>query len=52
MEPGDLLPLSKSEQDPAVLWAGSMPMFKVMAGSQDGKLAFEIINEINNGGAS
>jgi len=52
LEPGDLLPLSKSEQEPAILWAGSMPMFEVMAGSQDGKLAFEIMNEIKDGGAS
>jgi len=52
LEPGDLLPLSKGEQEPAVLWAGSMPMFEVMAGSQDGKLAFEIMNEIKDGGAS
>ncbi len=52
LKPGDLLPLSKNEQEPAILWAGSMPMFEVMAGSQDGKLAFEIMNEIKDGGAS
>ncbi len=52
LSPGDLLPLSKGEQEPAVLWVGSMPMFEVMAGSQDGKLAIEIMNDCNHGGAS
>jgi len=52
LSPGDLLPLSKGEQEPSVLWIGSMPMFDVMAGSQDGKLAIEIMNESNHGGAS
>jgi flagellar motor switch protein FliM len=52
LSPGDLLPLSKGEHEPAVLWIGSRPMFDVMAGSQDGKLAIEIMNETRNGGAS
>ncbi len=52
LSPGDLLPLSKGEQEPAVLWAGSMPMFDVRAGSQEGRLAIEIMNEIDQGGAS
>ena len=52
LSPGDLLPLSKGEQEPAVLWIGAMPMFDVMAGSQDGKLAIEIMNDSNHGGAS
>ncbi|MDX8403410.1 MAG: FliM/FliN family flagellar motor switch protein [Mariprofundaceae bacterium] len=52
LSPGDMLPLNKAEQEPAVLSTDSMPMFHVMAGSQDGKLAFEIMNEINHGGAS
>ncbi len=52
LSPGDLLPLSKSEQEPSVLWADSMPMFDVVVGSQDGVLAFEVMNEINHGGAS
>lgn len=51
LAPGDLLPLSKGEQEPSVLWVGSMPMFDVMAGSQDGKLAIEIMQESNQGGA-
>lgn len=52
LSPGDMLPLNKGEQEPAVLSTDSMPMFNVMVGSQDGKLAFEIMNEINHGGAS
>ncbi|MES0371864.1 MAG: FliM/FliN family flagellar motor switch protein [Mariprofundaceae bacterium] len=52
LAPGDMLPLNKAEREPAVLSTDSMPMFEVMVGSQDGKLAFEIMNEINHGGAS
>lgn len=52
LSPGDMLPLNKGEQEPAILSTDTMPMYEVMVGSQDGKLAFEIMNEINHGGAS
>lgn len=52
LSPGDLLPLRQGEQEPSVLWAGSMPMYQVRAGSQNGKLAIEMLDKINSGGAS
>ncbi|MDX8395327.1 MAG: FliM/FliN family flagellar motor switch protein [Mariprofundaceae bacterium] len=52
LEPGDLLPLSKSDQDPATLWIGSTPMFQAQPGSQDGMLAVELMDGIKQGGAS
>lgn len=52
LSPGDMLPLNKGEQELAVLSTDTMPMFDVMVGSQDGKLAFEIMNKINHGGVS
>jgi len=45
---GDFLPLSKSEQEPSTLWVGSIPMFQVMPGSQDGMLAAELMEKLTN----
>ncbi|MDX8398011.1 MAG: FliM/FliN family flagellar motor switch protein [Mariprofundaceae bacterium] len=47
---GDYLPLRVSESEPAVLWVDKMPMFKAQAGSQDGMLAAELIEAIQDGG--
>jgi len=51
LSPGDYLPLKVSESEPSTLWVGQMPMFQAKAGSQDGMLAAELIQEIH-GGAS
>jgi len=45
LSPGEMLPFSKPEQEPAVLWVGSEAMFDVQAGSQNGNLAVEVMNE-------
>ncbi len=46
---GDFLPLSKNEQDPAILWLSSTPVFKALPGSQDGLLAAELLEPIGQG---
>jgi len=46
LRPGDFLPLSKSENDPATLWLSRTPMFEAMPGSQDGVLAAEILSPL------
>jgi len=51
LSPGDYLPLKVSESEPSILWVDRIPMFKAKAGSQDGILAAELIQEIH-GGAS
>ncbi|MDQ6989824.1 MAG: FliM/FliN family flagellar motor switch protein [Mariprofundaceae bacterium] len=45
---GDLLPLSKSEQEPSTLWVSSIPRFQAMPGSQDGMLAAELLEKLNH----
>ncbi len=47
LKPGDFLPLSKQEQDPATLWVNTTPLFEAMPGSQDGLLAAELLEPIS-----
>jgi len=51
LSPGDYLPLKVAESEPSTLWVDKTPMFQAKAGSQDGLLAAELIQEIH-GGAS
>ena len=47
---GDYLPLKTGEADPVTLWIDKMPMFLARAGSQEGMLAAELIQDIQQGG--
>jgi len=47
---GDYLPLKTGEADPVTLWIDKMPMFLARAGSQDGMLAAELIQDVQHGG--
>jgi len=50
MKPGDLLPLTLSEQEPAKLWVENIPLFTASPGQQEGMLAAEILESIHIGG--
>jgi len=50
MKPGDFLPLSLSEQEPAKVWVEGFPLFLANPGQQQGMLAAEITEDIFNGG--
>ena len=50
MKPGDLLPLTLSEEDPATLWVEQYPLFLASPGQQQGMLAAEILEPIHIGG--
>lgn len=50
IKPGDFLPLSLSEQEPAKLWVENIPLFTASPGQQEGMLAAEILEPISIGG--
>jgi len=52
MQPGDMLPLTVAEDDPATIWIEGLPAFHARPGAQHGMLAAEILNPINTGDAT
>lgn len=49
IKPGDMLPLTVAENDPAILWIEGLPAFHVRPGGQHGMLAAEILDPITTG---
>ncbi len=55
MKPGDMLPLTVPEDEPATVWIESIPAFYARPGAQKGMLAAEILDPVTNwprGGAT
>ncbi len=48
MKPGDMLPLTVAENEPAIVWIENLPAFQARPGAQDGMLAAEILDPVSN----